>query len=60
MIDLNLDEIEQMIKDGIIRIHCPKCSMLLDSIYVKKCSSCKKKITSNDVIIYKIDWFKSN
>jgi hypothetical protein len=43
--------IEELVAEGAIRALCPNCRLPLESMKVKKCEFCKKKIKKDEIII---------
>ena len=43
--------IEALVKEGALKALCPNCRLPLESMVVKKCEFCNKKIKRDDIIL---------
>lgn len=56
----DLNDLDNMIKDGNILASCPNCKQFIETVYVKKCTSCNCKIDINKISLVVADWSNAN
>ena len=58
--DGEVQDLEEMVKDGEVWACCPHCRLFMSSIHETVCSICKGEIELDEVIIEFIDWSQPN